>query len=411
MKKSKNKGIRITANAVSMPFKYCNAYGADSDKSKRNKFMHVSIDDTTTVFTDLAANKLTYKSIFENPNLAFYKELHDTYGSVISLYCYLDPLSKNYSDLIGYTTEFKKNSNWLKFGLHSPTETTTYINRTYDEAKTDWDTFVSYVVDFTGTIDSIDRFPRLHYYAGNLGACKGFRDAKLGALGFLAADDTRNSYYLAELNDNKLIKKYKLKFESGEIISNKLVADKTMLRTVKAHKLPEAIKVSFSTAGKYMIAYTEYSSKGEYVYKSMFHKDTVTIPKSGYYKFMIKTISGTDNLYKSASKIEKQLKITSDFNKIIYNHDYGYDNTNLLYFTRTDFRMESIGDISKTLSDLNTSVWENQIHPLIIFTHEVQLSNPEIKNKLKEFLQYALDNGYSFDFPQNHLSKLPNSLS
>ena len=50
----------------------------------------------------------------------------------------------------------------------------------------------------TGTTDSVDRMPRLHYFKGSEAALQGMRDADCGALGFLSADAERASYYLGQ---------------------------------------------------------------------------------------------------------------------------------------------------------------------------------------------------------------------
>ena len=38
----------------------------------------------------------------------------------------------------------------------------------------------------------------MNYYAGNLAACQGLRDANCGIIGLLSADDSRTSYYLTQ---------------------------------------------------------------------------------------------------------------------------------------------------------------------------------------------------------------------
>ena len=130
--------------------------------------------------------------MFDEPFFKWLKELHDQYGAKFSLYTYNNIIS-NVPDT--YKEEFLKNNNWLKIGLHADNSSTTFANTSYTSALNSWNTFVSNVVRITGSYMSVDRMPRLHYFAGNEDALKGFRDANYGALGFLSSDDNRISYY------------------------------------------------------------------------------------------------------------------------------------------------------------------------------------------------------------------------
>lgn len=165
------------------------------DLSKQESFMHVSIDDVKISIMNLADND--YKSIWDEPLFNELYSLHNDYGAQFSLYVYLnDPFQK-----IGdtYQTELYDASEWLKFGLHSADEESKYDNTsTYQDGNDDWSTFADMIISFTGTDDSIDRIPRLHYFSGSKDCLIGMKDAEYGALGFLSADDSRISYYLTD---------------------------------------------------------------------------------------------------------------------------------------------------------------------------------------------------------------------
>jgi hypothetical protein len=98
-----------------------------------------------------------------------------------------------------YKDEFANNSDWLKLGFHSNSSGLSLGNATYEQGLAYWNTFVGNVERICGTTDCLDRIPRLEYFAGSQEALLGMKDATLGALGFLAADDNRISYYF---NDN-----------------------------------------------------------------------------------------------------------------------------------------------------------------------------------------------------------------
>ena len=156
--------------------------------------IHVSFDDVKNVTAALAAGTLA--SAWENPFLGMLKAAHEKYGMCFSLYLYqtLPALPTKYQAELGAAAD------WLKWGVHA-ISASDYSSATYEKGQSDWNAVVSAVMTLTGSHQAIDRMPRLHMFAGSREALCGMRDASLGALGFLAADDSRPSYYLdAEQN-------------------------------------------------------------------------------------------------------------------------------------------------------------------------------------------------------------------
>ena len=145
---------------------------------KTAKFAHLSFDDVQYCFLDLQTNENTYTSIFDNDFFAMLKELHEKYGTVVSLYMFI---TNSGTGIAGYPTkfsaEFAKNADWLKFGLHH--------------------TFTGNIVNIAGTADAIDRCPRLGNFKGNSASMVAMRDADAGIVGLLSAYDNRDSYYLS----------------------------------------------------------------------------------------------------------------------------------------------------------------------------------------------------------------------
>lgn len=156
-------------------------------------FIHISFDDVQSCFLNLIRNT-SYTSLYDEPFLGWLRELHRQYGARFSLYSYVEVLEQVPDT---YQSEFSEASDWLKIGLHAD-NSETYGNWDYASAREAWNTFGQIVFGITGTYDSLDRMPRLHYYAGSEEALTGMRDAHMGALGFLCADDKRVSYYFDE---------------------------------------------------------------------------------------------------------------------------------------------------------------------------------------------------------------------
>ena len=167
-----------------------------ADNAKTPKFAHLSFDDVQYCMMDLQTNADTYTSIFDNPFFAMLKDLHDTYGAVVSLYLFL---TNSMDGISGYpdkfAVDFTDNADWLKFGLHQGGSN--YASTTAQTALTDYNTFTSNIVRIAGTVDAIDRCPRLGNFAGNSDSMLAMRDADAGIVGLLSAYDTRNSYYLS----------------------------------------------------------------------------------------------------------------------------------------------------------------------------------------------------------------------
>ncbi len=164
--------------------------GVDVGTLDNMNFMHISFDDVEKCFTNLKNN--SYDSLYDEPFFAWLKSLHDTYGAKFSLYAYNNALTSVPNT---YADEFLSAKDWLKIGLHADSSSSNFASSTYEQGKTAWNTFVNNVVRITGSYLSVDRMPRLHTFAGSEEALKGMRDASYGAIGFLSADDARNSYY------------------------------------------------------------------------------------------------------------------------------------------------------------------------------------------------------------------------
>ena len=167
-----------------------------ANNAKTPKFAHLSFDDVQYCMMDLQTNADTYTSIFDNPFFAMLKDLHDTYGAVVSLYLFL---TNSMDGISGYpdkfAVDFADNADWLKFGLHQGGSN--YASTTAQTALTDYNTFTSNIVRIAGTVDAIDRCPRLGNFAGNSDSMLAMRDADAGIVGLLSAYDTRDSYYLS----------------------------------------------------------------------------------------------------------------------------------------------------------------------------------------------------------------------
>lgn len=90
---------------------------------------------------------------------------------------------------------------------------------------------------------------------------------------------------------------------------------------------------------------------------------------------------------------------------IIENNDY-YDTDKNLRLIRTQTRLESVKNTADTLSSM--SDYNGKI--LEIFTHESEYKG-NVRSRLKSYIEWAYNNGYSFDYAMNVQGELINILS
>lgn len=70
----------------------------------------------------------------------------------------------------------------------------------------------------------------------------------------------------------------------------------TRLRTDEIIEISSGATASFSVTGDYQVAYTKYDTSSKYSAQSSYTADSITIPSDGYYRFMIRSVAGTDDL-------------------------------------------------------------------------------------------------------------------
>ena len=184
---------------------------------KSRPYIHISLDDVIKTFAQITYDD--YGSIFNHPLLRFLKELHSKYGIVVSLYLFYetdyDGARYNLAQFPEcYRDEFVNNSEWLKLGFHGYNGKTDYGSEDAQKAKQDYLLTTSEILRFTGSLDSIDKTPRLHSFSGSRDCLLAMRDAENGIVGLLAADDDRVSYYL-DNSQNMSLRSYGYLFDSG----------------------------------------------------------------------------------------------------------------------------------------------------------------------------------------------------
>ena len=180
--------------------------------TSNSDYIHFSFDDVSCCFKNLVTNN--YNNLFEEPFFNNLKELNELYDAKFSLYTYTNVL-KQVSDK--YKEEFSASSDWLKVGFHSSSSGFSLTNSNYNDGKKFWEEFVLNVEIVCGSINSLDKMPRLEYFSGSYDVIQGMKDASNGALGFLSSDDNRLSYYFNKDVMEYLYKNDYLKDENNNL--------------------------------------------------------------------------------------------------------------------------------------------------------------------------------------------------
>jgi len=160
-----------------------------------------SIDDNIWFLKEITINAERYKSIFDNPYLALWKEVHDTYGTKVHLNIFYQTNGFNLSQMTDkFKDEWKANASWLGLSFHARGEfpDKPYISAGYDQVNKDCELVKNEIRRFAGE-EVMGSETTLHWGEGTVEACRALRDHGYTALaGYFNVDDNTApvSYYL-----------------------------------------------------------------------------------------------------------------------------------------------------------------------------------------------------------------------
>ena len=156
----------------------------------KDKTAHFSVDDATWVF--LGPRDENYDSVFEQPILAFFRDLHENYGITVSFYCFL---TQDWFDLRSvpdkYREELENNRAWCRFGFHGIDLDTAYEEAEPERAAADYEAVMAQLRRIAG--EALDVCPRIHNYSAGQVALLAMRDQ--GLRGVLCPEIGREDRY------------------------------------------------------------------------------------------------------------------------------------------------------------------------------------------------------------------------
>jgi hypothetical protein len=92
----------------------------DRESYPRYRF---SVDDNIWFLRDIARNQDRYQSLFDNPYLAFWREMHRKYGTQVQLNIFYETDGFNLTQMPDkYKAEWRSNRDWLRLTFHARAE-------------------------------------------------------------------------------------------------------------------------------------------------------------------------------------------------------------------------------------------------------------------------------------------------
>ena len=187
-------GVDILKGKISQESTDANWLANIVSMSTNKSIIHFSLDDISAVFGDLITNQNVYPSVWDCPDMAKLKNLHDSTGLCITLNCFVNYGGNNMLNLPEiptWQTELQAAKTWLRFAFHAEDDS----HYTGASMLADYNDFVTGVYKFTGSYDCIDRITRLGYFEGTTQNLAELKGATPSLIGFLTADESGRLSY------------------------------------------------------------------------------------------------------------------------------------------------------------------------------------------------------------------------
>jgi len=159
----------------------------------------LSLDDNIWFLKDIADHADVYRSIFENPYLGFFRQVHELYGTKVHFNLYYQTEGFNLSEFPDkYKGEWKDNAGWLRLSFHALQNDPDmpYKNAGYDTVKKDCELVMDQIRRFAGE-ELMDQVTTLHWGEATVEGCRALRDSGYTALaGYFNLEKEPVSYYL-----------------------------------------------------------------------------------------------------------------------------------------------------------------------------------------------------------------------
>jgi sugar lactone lactonase YvrE len=170
----------------------------DRDSFPRYRF---SIDDNIRFLKDIALHADTYKSIFDNPYLAFWREMHRKYGTKFHFNIYYQTEGFNLSQMPDkYRAEWQQNADWIRLTFHARANEPDrpYLEAPAEQIWQDYRLVTREIERFAGK-ELLSWFTTIHWGTTTLAAARALRgEGVRGLAGYFEAREELPTvcYYL-----------------------------------------------------------------------------------------------------------------------------------------------------------------------------------------------------------------------
>ena len=170
---------------------------------KGYKTYRLGVDDVIRCFENIYNHRDEYTSIFDDPFLSLYRELHEKYGTFVHMHVYYETDDKKFNLSMfpdKYKEEFQANGDWLKFTFHARADhpDSPYKFATYEQVMEDGKMVEKELLRFAGR-EVMSNVTSEHWADSNRRATRGFRN-----LGFRCID----AYFLFDENGDPYVAYY-----------------------------------------------------------------------------------------------------------------------------------------------------------------------------------------------------------
>ena len=167
------------------------------------KAYRLGVDDVIRAFENIYRHQDTYTSIFDDPFLRLFRDLHEQYGTFVHMHVYYvnDDGSFNLSMFPEkFKPEFQANGDWLKFTFHAHADQpdSPYLNASYQQVMEEGRQVEKELLRIVGK-EAMSNVTSQHWANSNLWATRAFRN-----LGFRCID----AYFIFDEEGNPAVSYY-----------------------------------------------------------------------------------------------------------------------------------------------------------------------------------------------------------
>lgn len=167
------------------------------------KTYRFGVDDVIRCFENIYLHQEEYTSIFQDPYLKIFRDLHDTYGTYVHMHIFYETDDGHFNLSMfpdKYKAEFQANGHWLKFTFHSRREhpNSPYKHASYEQVFREGKQVEAEIRRFAGA-EVMSNVTSQHFADSNLHATRAFRN-----LGFRCID----GYFIFDKNGDPAVSYY-----------------------------------------------------------------------------------------------------------------------------------------------------------------------------------------------------------